>query len=66
MIKISIEQLERVVKDMKDRYRHQCKENYVYATIEKYLNGKEYLNLEQPSVYPECTSNGYHFDGKVL
>jgi len=34
----------------------------VYATIEKYPDGREYLFFEQPSIYKDRASNGYSFN----
>lgn len=64
MIRLTIEQLKKIVEMAENRKDYGNMEGYVNITIGKHPNGKEYIQLEQPCQYRECNSNYYRYEGR--
>lgn len=63
-VKITIEELEQLVKRLKNEVEHGSMTPYVIATEEKHPNGRKYIQFEQPCYYPECNSNYLTFEAQ--
>jgi hypothetical protein len=61
-IKITIEELERMVERLKNKAEHGNMESYVIVTEEQHPNGRKYIQFEQPCYYAECNSSYERFD----
>lgn len=66
MIRLTIDDLKKLVERMENRetYGNMC--GTAYVTIERYPNGREYLQFEQPCQYTDCNSEFYKFDGMKM
>lgn len=63
-IKITIEELERMVERLKNKAAHGNMESYVIVTAEQHPNGIKYIQFEQPCCYAECNSSYERFDAQ--
>ena len=61
-IKITIEELERMVERLKNKAEYGNMESYVIVTEEQHPNGRKYIQFEQPCYYAECNSSYERFD----
>jgi len=63
-IKITIEELERMVERLKNKAEHGNMKSYVIVTEEQHSNGRKYIQFEQPCYYAECISCYERFDAQ--
>ena len=60
-IKITLEELERMIERLKKEAEHGDMESYVIVTEEQHPNGRKYIQFEQPCCYAECNSSYERF-----
>ena len=63
-IKITIEELERMVERLKNKAEHGNMKSYVIVTEKQHPNGRKYIQFEQPCHYAECISIYERFDAQ--
>jgi hypothetical protein len=63
-VKITIEELEILVKRLRREVEHGSMKPYVMVTAGKHPNGREYIQFEQPCYYAECNSSYKRFDAQ--
>jgi hypothetical protein len=63
-VKITIEQLERMVERLKIKAVYCYMESYVIVTEAQHPNGRKYIQFEQPCCYAECNSSYDRFDAQ--
>ena len=63
-IRITIEELERLVERLKNKFEHGCMTSYVIVTEKQHPNGRKYIQFEQPCCYAECNSRFEIFDAR--
>ena len=56
-IRMTVEQLEDMLKFMKDEIRYDSMTAEIIITMEHHPNGRAYLQFEQPCAYHECNSS---------
>ena len=62
MIKLTSNQLRELADKIDEREKFDYMRGVVYVKIEQHLNGKYYLEFEQPCSYAECNSYYYRYD----
>jgi hypothetical protein len=60
-VKMTIEQLEQMVKQLKNQNEYHDMEPYVLISIKEHWDGKKQIEFEQPNGWAECNSNCYRF-----
>lgn len=63
-VKITLEELERMVRRLKNEAEYGDMESYVIVTEERHPNGRRYIQFEQPCYYAECNSSYERFERK--
>lgn len=60
-VKLTLEQLENLLSYAKNRVEFGDMRSYVLVSVKKHPNDKEYVEFEQPCIYPECNSIYHRF-----
>ena len=63
-VKITIEQLERMVERLKNKVDYSSMKTYVIVTEGQHPNGIKYIQFEQPCCYADCNSSYERFDAQ--
>lgn len=62
MVKMTLEQLRRLVETLESQEKYSSMLGMVYVSMKQHPNGREFLEFEQPCGYSDCSSSYHRYE----